>query len=276
MIRIATDSVSDLPPDIIEKYGITVVPLNVNIEDQTFLDGVTITSLEVCEHIEHGDFPSTSQVPPQRFYETFASLTNDGDEVIAITMSAKLSGTYNAAMLAKQQLPDRKIEILDSMGVSLGQGLQVLEAAKMALLGKISGEIIDRIKELRHKMTYAIIIDTLDYLFKGGRISKVQYIAGNLLNLNIVCGSDGTGKISVIEKFIGKERNILKWVTKYLAKLDLKNKTVGLCTINNESLLQEVKSLIQACCPKEIIISHIGSSVACYAGPNAIGIFAEE
>ncbi|NLI91522.1 MAG: DegV family protein [Peptococcaceae bacterium] len=275
MIKIATDSVSDLPSELIEEYGITIIPLHVNIEDQTYLDGVNITSLQVCEQIKNGHSPSTSQIPPSKFYEVFEKLTSDGDEVIAITMSSQLSGTYNSAMLARQQLPDRKIEILDSMGVSLGQGLQVLEAARMALLGMISQEIITRLNQLRNKMNYAIIIDSLDYLFKGGRISKVQYIAGNLLNLNIVCGSDGAGKISVIEKFIGKEKNILKWIGKYLSKLDLKNKTVGICTINNEALLSEVKSLIQGYCPKEIITSHIGSTVACYAGPNAIGIFAE-
>lgn len=275
-IRITTDSVADLPEEIIDRYNIKVLPLNITVNDMAYLDGVDITPLRVCEFIQKGDSPKTAQIPPQKYYETFEELTRAGDEVIAITMSSQLSGTYQSALMAKQQLPDRKIEVIDSMGVSLGQGLQVIEAARMALSGMVSKEIMERLKQISTKMTYAIIIDTLEYVFKGGRISKAQYIAGNLINLNIVCGSDGAGKISVIEKFIGKEKRIVKWIFRYIQNLDLKNKTIGLATITNERLLHEVKNLVQVCCPKEIITSQIGSTVACYSGPSAIGIFVEE
>jgi DegV family protein with EDD domain len=173
-------------------------------------------------------------------------------------------------------LPDRKIAVLDSKGVSLGQGLQVIEAARMAAAGKMFEEITKRVKILSQKMTYAIIINTLEYVFRGGRISKAQYIAGNLLHLNLVCSSDGNGKIIIADKFRGKERSILRWVSQHIPRLNLNSKTVGINMINNEKLLQEVKALIQKYNPREIIESHIGSTVACYAGPNAIGIFAEK
>jgi DegV family protein with EDD domain len=191
-------------------------------------------------------------------------------------MSSQLSSTYNSAVLSRNQLPDRKIAVLDSKGVSLGQGLQVIEAARMAVAGKVFEEITKRVKILSQKMTYAIIINTLEYVFRGGRISKAQYIAGNLLHLNLVCSSDGNGKIIIADKFRGKERNILRWVSQNIPRLNLNSKTVGINMINNEKLLQEVKTLIQKYNPREIIESHIGSTVACYAGPNAIGIFAEK
>jgi DegV family protein with EDD domain len=146
----------------------------------------------------------------------------------------------------------------------------------MAAAGKVFEEITKRVKILSQKMTYAIIINTLEYVFRGGRISKAQYIAGNLLHLNLVCSSDGNGKIIIADKFRGKERSILRWVSQHIPRLNLNSKTVGINMINNEKLLQEVKALIQKHKPREIIESHIGSTVACYAGPNAIGIFAEK
>ncbi|MGI6318020.1 MAG: DegV family protein [Dethiobacteria bacterium] len=276
MINIVTDSIADLPREYIEKYAITVLPLNINIGNNTFLDGINISPAQVCDYIQKGEIPKTSQVPPIKFYNAFEELTRNGDEVIAILMSSQLSSTYNSAVLSRNQLPDRKIAVLDSKGVSLGQGLQVIEAARMAAAGKVFEEITKRVKILSQKMTYAIIINTLEYVFRGGRISKAQYIAGNLLHLNLVCSSDGNGKIIIADKFRGKERSILRWVSQHIPRLNLNSKTVGINMINNEKLLQEVKALIQKHKPREIIESHIGSTVACYAGPNAIGIFAEK
>lgn len=276
MIKIVTDSVADIPRQVAEKYEINVLPLNININENTYQDGINITPEQICNYIRNDHIPKTSQVTPRDFFQAFERLTSNGDEVIAITMSSQLSNTYNSALISSQQLPDRKIAVLDSMGVSLGQGLQVIEAAKMAFAGRSFEEIIERIKILRRRMNYSIIIDTLDYLFKGGRISKAQYIAGNLLNLNLVCGSDGTGKIMVKEKFRGNEKSILRWISRHIAKLNLTNKIVGINTVNNDKLLNEVKILIEKHNPQEIIMSQIGSTVACYAGPIAIGVFAEE
>jgi len=276
MIKIVTDSIADLPREYIEKYAITVLPLNINIGNNTFLDGINISPAQVCDYMQKGEIPKTSQVPPIKFYNAFEELTRNGDEVIAILMSSQLSSTYNSAVLSRNQLPDRKIAVLDSKGVSLGQGLQVIEAARMAAAGKMFEELTERVKILSQKMTYAIIINTLEYVFRGGRISKAQYIAGNLLHLNLVCSSDGNGKIIIADKFRGKERSILRWVSQHIPRLNLNSKTVGINMINNEKLLQEVKALIQKYNPREIIESHIGSTVACYAGPNAIGIFAEK
>ncbi|MGE5380912.1 MAG: DegV family protein [Methylocystaceae bacterium] len=276
MIKIVTDSVADIPEEYIEKYNLMVLPLSININNDSFLDGIDITPAEVCEYIQKGQTPKTSQIPGIQFYNAFEELTRNGDEVIAVTMSSQLSNTYNSAVMSAKALPDRKIAVLDSLGVSLGQGLQVIEAARMAIAGQPINMITDTIMMMRQKMNYAIIIDSLDYVFKGGRISKAQYIAGNLLRLNLVCSSDGTGRIKVADKFRGKEKSILQWISKHISHLDLTNKTVGLNTISNEKLLNEVKSLIQIYNPKEIIVSQIGSTVACYSGPNALGIFAME
>lgn len=256
MIKIVTDSVADIPRQVAEKYEINVLPLNININENTYQDGINITPEQICNYIRNDHIPKTSQVTPRDFFQAFERLTSNGDEVIAITMSSQLSNTYNSALISSQQLPDRKIAVLDSMGVSLGQGLQVIEAAKMAFAGRSFEEIIERIKILRRRMNYSIIIDTLDYLFKGGRISKAQYIAGNLLNLNLVCGSDGTGKIMVKEKFRGNEKSILRWISRHIAKLNLTNKIVGINTVNNDKLLNEVKILIEKHNPQEIIMSH--------------------
>ena len=129
MIKIVTDSVAELP-EIIDKYDITVLPLYVNIMDQSFIDGVEINAQTVCQYIDKGHYPQTSQIPPHHFYTVFDSLTRNGDEVIAITMSSQLSGTFRAALTAKEQLPDRKITVLDSMGVSWDRGFRLSRQPK--------------------------------------------------------------------------------------------------------------------------------------------------
>ncbi|OPJ55784.1 DegV family protein [Alkalithermobacter paradoxus] len=276
MVRIVTDSVADLPKEYIEKYDITVVPLDVIIEGKTYKDGIDISTDVIYEKIKNGVLPKTSQVTPHDFVEVFDRLSKDGDEVLAVLISSKLSGTYNSALMAKNEMKDRKIEVIDSKSVTLGQGLLVIEAAKMAKDGKSLGEIKEKIEEKAEKIEHLIIFDTLEYVYKGGRISKVQYMLSNVLNLKIIMTLKN-GELIVKDKVRGRKKAI-KWIIDYINSnnLDLNNKLVGINHANDEEYLKELKSAsTERFSPSETVVSHVGCAVATYSGLSAVGIYFE-
>lgn len=277
MVRIVTDSVSDIPEEYVYEYNINVIPLKVILGEHVYEDRINITPDKVFERIEKsGEFPKTSQVTPFEFIRVFDEITKDGDEVLAIVMSSKMSGTYNSALVAKNELSDRKIEVVDSKAITLGYGLIVIKAAKMAKEGKTVDEIKNKIEKMIEKMEYLIVFDTLEYVYKGGRISKAQYLLANFFNIKpIVTMLDG--EMVVKDKVRGRKK-VLKWMIDYLEKnnIDLNNKIIGLNHVNDMEYLQELKKeLTSRFNMKEIVISDVGCTVAAYSGLNAIALYFE-
>lgn len=277
MVRIVTDSVSDIPEEYVYEYNINVIPLKVILGEHVYEDRINITPDKVFERIEKsGEFPKTSQVTPFEFIRVFDEITKDGDEVLAIVMSSKMSGTYNSALVAKNELSDRKIEVVDSKAITLGYGLIVIKAAKMAKEGKTLDEIKNKIEKMIEKMEYLIVFDTLEYAYKGGRISKAQYLLANFFNIKpIVTMLDG--EMVVKDKVRGRKK-VLKWMIDYLEKnnIDLNNKIIGLNHVNDMEYLQELKKeLTSRFNMKEIVISDVGCTVAAYSGLNAIALYFE-
>ncbi|WFD09548.1 DegV family protein [Tepidibacter hydrothermalis] len=278
MVKIVTDSVSDLPREYIEEYDIKVMNLNIIFGEKTYKDRVDISPNEVFERIKNNDeFPKTSQVTPFEFIETFDELSKDCDEVLAILMSSKMSGTYNSAVIAKNELADRKIEVIDSKGITLGYGLIVIEAAKMAKQGKSLDEIKKRIECMIENIEYLIVFDTLEYAYKGGRISKSQYLISNFLNIKPIVTMKN-GEMVVKDKVRGRKK-VIKWLTDYIKSnnIDIKDKVIGLNHVNDKEYLEKLKTdIINQFNPKEIIISDVGCTVAAYSGLSAIAIYFEK
>lgn len=278
MVKIVTDSVSDLPRDYIEKYDIKVMDLNIIFGEEVYKDRAEISPNEVFERIKNNDeFPKTSQVTPFEFIETFDELTKDSNEVLAILMSSKMSGTYNSAIIAKNELSDRNIEVMDSKGITLGYGLIVIEAAKMAKQGKSIDEIKKRIQAMILNMEYLIVFDTLEYAYKGGRISKSQYVISNFLNIKpIVTMKDG--QMVVKDKVRGRKK-VINWLMNYIKSnnININDKVIGLNHVNDAHYLEQLKSNIaNEFNPKKIIISDVGCTVAAYSGLSAIAIYFEK
>ena len=275
MVRIVTDSVSDLPKEYVENYDITVVPLKIAFGEDVYVDGLDIDCHEVFKRIEKdGEFPKTSQATPYEFMSIFDKLTQDGDEVIAVLMTSKLSGTYNSALIAKNELSDRKITVIDSKGLTLGHGMIALEGAKMVKAGMPSDSIIRRLNALTESMEYILVFDTLEYAYRGGRVNKTQYMIANVLNIKpIMTMKDGI--LHVRDKVRGRKK-VVKWIMEYLEKnqYNLDDKVIGLNHTQDIEFLNELKSsILNKYKPKEIVVSEVGSSIAVYSGINAIALY---
>jgi DegV family protein with EDD domain len=204
-IALVTDSTADLPEEFRKECNTHVIPLKVLFREQEFSDG-ELSSQEFYERLEEAEeLPKTSQPSPEDFRLLYSKLLEEYQEIISIHISSGLSGTYNAARLAKERIKG-KIHLVDSKTISLGIGMLILEAAKLIREGLDSIHILERITEARANLETLFTVDTLEYLQKGGRIGRVQGIMGTLLNIKpiIRVGDDGIyhsyGKVRSQEK----------------------------------------------------------------------------
>lgn len=185
MVKIVTDSLSDITSDVAQGLGITVVPLTVLFGHETFLDRVTITTDEFYRRLINGTvWPTTTQPTPKAFADVYDKLAAETDEIMVITVSSKLSGTYQSATGGKSMTTKRcRVEVVDSQTVAMGLGLIVLAAAKKAQAGAKLNELVDFVRKSLSRSHLIIYFDTLKYLAKGGRIGRAQGLLGALLTV---------------------------------------------------------------------------------------------
>ncbi|MFT9495136.1 DegV family protein [Anaerosolibacter sp.] len=275
MIRIVTDSVSDIPQNLIDDLEIEVLPLTVNFEHKSYRDGVDLSAEEFFKLLgESPKLPTTSQVTPGEFLKVFEEITSRGDEVIAILMSSELSGTYNSAMTARNMLGNTAIDVIDSQGVTLGYGLLVIEGARMAKNGYTRKEIIDRITYMQEKIEYKFVVDTLENLYKGGRLNAAEAFMGKLLNIKPILTMK-EGKLVPEEKVRGRKKAI-KWLLDWIKshQIDLSNQTIGVNHSNDEAYaLELINAIHENFDVKEVILSKTGCVVGTHAGPGAVAIY---
>lgn len=193
-IHIFTDSTADLNPVVRDK--VTVIPLNIRFGDDEFIDGVTITTTQFYEKLLKSDLlPTTSQAAPYDFEDAFHSAVNSGDTVIVITLSSKLSGTYQSACIAASEFPG-KVFVVDSLSVAIGSAILVQYALELAQNGLDAETIVWKLMQKREKIRLIALLDTLEYLKKGGRISSAAALAGSLLNIKpLICIENGEIKM---------------------------------------------------------------------------------
>ena len=184
-VKIITDSLSDITSDIAEGLGVTIIPLTVLFGHETFLDRVTITTDEFYHKLTHGNvWPTTTQPAPGDFVNVYNDLAKETDEILVVTLSSKLSGTYQSALSAKGMVKDKcRIEIIDSQTVAMGLGLIVIAASKKAKAGANLDELTDSVHSAMARSHFIVYFDTLKYLAKGGRIGKAQGLLGSLLSV---------------------------------------------------------------------------------------------
>jgi DegV family protein with EDD domain len=189
MIRIITDSTCEAPPEVLRHPAVTVVPLTVVFGQEALRDGLEITREQFWSRLPSANpLPTTSQAAPSDFLGLFESFTAAGDEVIAILLSAKLSGTLSSAVIAFESNPGWPIEVIDSKSVSVGLGLLVQEAVRMIDAGASRAEITARLLALREQVRLVFVLETLEYLQRGGRIGKAQAFVGTLLKFKPLLG----------------------------------------------------------------------------------------
>ena len=189
-VKIVTDSIADLPPQVVQELGITVVPLNVRFGSEVYRDGIDLTSDEFYERLVHSQtLPVTSVPSPGAFAETYDSLAEETDEILAITLTSKLSGTYDVALQSRGLMKRKcRVEVVDSQWAVMAQGFIVIAAAKAANDGASLDEVMDIARRNIPRVDMRAAFDTLEYLKRGGRIGKAQALLGSMLSFNPIIG----------------------------------------------------------------------------------------
>lgn len=274
MIRIITDSTSDITQDEAKMLQIDVIPLTVSFGEENFADGITITNDEFYSRLRNcKELPKTSQANPFDFEGLFADYIENGDEIISIHLSSELSGTYQSACIAASGINNNKITVIDSKNVTGALGLLVRIAVKMRDDGASYEETVKAINDLIPRTRLFVAIDTLEYLKKGGRISSSVAFVGEAISLHPVIALTN-GNIDIAGKVIGNKCT-LKWFLKQIKQMPIDE---GFPILVGHSDAPE-KATALAEKMTEAGVAHIdgtvmlGSVVGTYAGPNAVGVF---
>ena len=278
-MRIVMDDAGDVPAELIEELNIYVLPVNIMFGTEEFLSGVTMDHdafYAKTASVEDHNFPKTSQPTPYQFEQAFEEIIESGEtEILAITVSEKLSGTYASAVAAARAVQGRAtVHVFDSKSGSAVQGLKVIEAARMARDGADASSICSRLEQMRQKFSVYFLIDTLEYAVKGGRVSSLRAGFASLLNIKpIMTLDDGViveaGKVRTYKK-------ALDWMVNATSK-DVGTKRVNLAVMhaNNraagEALLEQARPELNV---EEVFFMDMAVAVAINLGPGALGLVA--
>jgi len=273
-VKIVTDTLSDITGEMAKELDIEVVPLYVRFGDKVFKDRVEMTTDDFYDRLQHDpNWPSTTQPTPNDFLDVFDKLADETDEILCITLSHKLSGTYESACAAKRQMVKNcRVEVIDSLTVAMGLGTIVIDAAKQVQKGARMDDIIARVCRNMERSHVIVYFDTLKYLAKGGRIGRAQGLLGSLLS------------VKPILRVYDGEMAPLTRVRSRQAGLDyLYNVVKGLKNIQELAIehattpedAKELKNRLNDFFPSErIIISTVSPVLGTYTGPHVVCIAA--
>ncbi len=276
MIKILVDSASDVEKQEADELGIELIPMKVRFGDEEYSDGINLSHREFFEKlIESNELPQTSQINEFAWEERFEQLTADGSEVIAITISSKLSGTYSCAMKAAEKFGG-KVRVVDSIQACIGERILLLYAIRLVKAGKSGAEIVKELDDKKNKIQLLAVLDTLVYLRKGGRISSVAAIAGEMLSIKPVI-SVTDGEVKLVGKAIGskKSNNLLNQLVEKCGGIDFDMPYVlGYSGLSDEYLKKYLKDSEHLWKGKaeNIPSNMIGSTIGTHVGPNAIAV----
>ena len=270
VVRIVTDSTADLTKEQQQAAGITVVPLNVHFGDQVFRDHVDLTADEFFSRLKaSAQLPRTSQPAVGVFEEAYRTLGQNGDEIVSVHLSSKVSGTYNSALMAAKGVDAKAIEVVDSLSTSMALGFMALEAAKLARAGTDRATIAERLRALVPKARVICVVDTLTYLERGGRIGKARALLGSLLNVKpILQLNDG----EVVP--IGRARGRPQALSRLVELLERDGKVSQLAIMHGAAPAdaEQLRERVAASYPGlDILLTEIGAVLGTHTGPGVIG-----
>ena len=268
-IKIITDSTSYISREFVEREEITVVPLNYIFDNVSYKEGFKGEYDDFFIKLADSKlFPTTSQPSTGEFCKAFEEALNDYDEIIAIVLSSKISGTYNSAMLAKNILEDKKITIIDSESAASNLRFMVEDALNMAKAGKSSEEIVEFIEDKKKKMKICLTTGTLEYLSRGGRLSSIESTIGNMLSIKPIIELK-SGELQLIEKVRGNN----KAVSTLINKIPDSVQKIAICQILNMDEALNLKKTLEAKYPNaEITIDDLGPVIGAHLGPKMLGV----
>ena len=275
-VRFVVDSAADILPAECEKLGITHIPLKVLFGTSEYRDAVDMTHGEFYEKLVESDkLPTTSQISPTEFTDTIEPLVQDGHEVIIVTLSSRLSGTCQSAMIAAADYPG-KVFVVDSLNVSLGERILIQHGLKLAQQGKSAAEIVAALDEEKRKVRVMALVDTLEYLKKGGRIGTATALAGSLLSIKPVIALED-GAVVMVGKARGSKQgnNLLRQLVENCGGIDfdrpfcvaysgLSDAMMNKYILDSAELYRGHENRLQT--------APIGCVIGTHAGPGAVAV----
>lgn len=278
-IAIVTDSAADLPDKYKRYTNLQVVPLSVTFPERTYLDGEEISASLFYEKMAHSKtLPVTSQPTPEQFFSAYQTMLSQFDAVISIHLSAEISGTMNSARLGKEMIPSAlqaKVHIIDSGVASMVEGLMVITALEMIDEGCALPEVLQAMHQRKAQHMGIFMVDTLENLMKGGRISHLQSLLGTLLKLKplLYMGYDSEGKIQTMSKVRGRKkalREMIRFVKE--RAFDPHSQRIAIAHSYADDIEEFEQLVRQELNPKELIITPFGAVIGTHTGKNAIAL----
>jgi DegV family protein with EDD domain len=270
-VAIVTDSTADLPAQLVKSRNVTVVPLTLNFEGRSLLDGVEIRPSEFYRRLPNATtHPTTSQPSPALFAEAYARLLQDHDEIVSIHISEKLSGTYASAVQGAEMSDAKRVRVVDSQLVSMSLGLITLAATQIAAGGADGGTVERRIAEMREHVQTYFSVATLEFLRRGGRIGRASAMLGSVLQVKpVLCIRDGL--VTPLERVRTFDR-ALNRIVELTREVD---RGRGLCVIvghgdaeaDAERVARELEPIADT-----LMIQPLGPVVGAHAGPGVVGV----
>ncbi|OZM55770.1 fatty acid-binding protein DegV [Lottiidibacillus patelloidae] len=277
-IRLITDGGADLPESILANRNITIIPLNVMINDITYKSGVELTSEKFYRLMKENEtLPKTSSPSPNDFYEAYKNI-DENEDVIVIALSSALSSTFESATIGRGMLleeqPNRNISIVDAKTASVGQAVLVHKACKLIDEGLATADIVSKLNETVSTLNTKFVLDTLENVIKGGRLDKVRGAVASVLNIKLLMEATEDGKVDVVEKVRGTKK-ALKRLIEQIGECtsNFEEKTLIVAHSNCADRAADVMQKIKEQYPfKELLLAELGPVIGTYAGEGGIVI----
>jgi DegV family protein with EDD domain len=273
-VVITADSTCDLSRELLDRYDIHVIPLTITLGEDTFLDGSGFTPLEMyARYRKDGTLPKTSAVGVQEFIDFFSKFTKEGCSVVHLDISSELSGSFNNACIAASELSG--VYTVDSRSLCTGVGLLAIEGAECAARGMCASDIAQHLGDLIDKVDTSFVLDTLEFMWKGGRCSGVTALGANLLHLKPALEMRD-GRLSVYKKYRGNIRSVYRqYVKERLASADIRPNHVFVTNSGEvpQEIIEELNDMVCAAVPgAEVHNSRAGCTVTSHCGPKTLGV----
>ena len=271
-IKIVTDSTVDIPMEILKKHDVQVLPLLINFGEESYLDGVDITTKEMLDKVQELDMlPNTAQIIPNRFCECYDKYLKEGYKILVLTLSSKMSGTYQSACIAKKMVQSEDIVVIDSQNVTSGLGVLVLKAIKLRDEGLSIKEIEKQILESIPYVKSALGFESLEHLIRGGRLSKTVGVIGSVLGIRLILEVKD-GQMAVKEKVRGSKKAVKEIIENFEKMGHKEDEAVVLLHIENKDIYEPLKEYLENNNIK-YIDAEVGCTVGVHSGPKACGLF---
>ncbi|MDP4096810.1 DegV family protein [Paenibacillus sp. P96] len=275
---IVTDSTADIPKELVNELHIRIVPLTVMFGEEAFLDGIEMTPERFYpELVKSKELPTTSQPSPAEFTRTYESIlaAHPDAQIISIHLSSGLSGTYQSAVIGRSMLDDEQpVTVYDSKSASYGYGYLVVHAARMAAAGRETADIIRSLDELGQRRQLYFLVDTLEYLQKGGRIGKAAATIGTLLNIKPILSIDQDGVIYPVEKARGHKKAMNRIIDMLEQAIKGQKVNVVLGHTADPSTVEGLTDMLRSRFNvADVLYTEIGAVIGTHVGPGTIAVF---